>query len=46
MSVIIGNLNGLKLVNDAFGHQVADELLRKAAELIQIAEAILHHHER
>ncbi|HAA89513.1 MAG TPA: hypothetical protein DCE07_02880 [Peptococcaceae bacterium] len=35
LSIIIGDLNGLKLVNDAFGHQVADELLRKAAELIK-----------
>jgi len=35
LSVIIGDLNGLKLVNDAFGHHVGDELLRKAAEIIQ-----------
>ena len=37
ISVIIGDLNGLKLVNDAFGHQVGDELLKKAADAIQSA---------
>lgn len=37
ISVIIGDLNGLKLVNDAFGHQVGDELLKKAADALQSA---------
>lgn len=37
ISVIIGDLNGLKLVNDAFGHHVGDELLKKAADALQSA---------
>ena len=37
LSIIIGDLNGLKLVNDAFGHQTGDELLRLAAEAISNA---------
>lgn len=32
ISVIIGDLNGLKLVNDAFGHSVGDELIISAAD--------------
>lgn len=34
ISIIIGDLNGLKLVNDAFGRRVGDELLKRAAEAI------------
>jgi len=34
ISIIIGDLNGLKLVNDAFGRRVGDELLKRAAEVI------------
>ncbi|NLW89827.1 MAG: diguanylate cyclase [Clostridiaceae bacterium] len=34
ISVVIGDVNGLKLVNDAFGHQTGDLLLRKGAEVI------------
>jgi diguanylate cyclase (GGDEF)-like protein/putative nucleotidyltransferase with HDIG domain len=37
LSVIMGDVNGLKLVNDAFGHQKGDELLRKAAAAIVCA---------
>ena len=37
ISIIIGDVNGLKLVNDAFGHDKGDELLRKAAKAIQNA---------
>lgn len=37
ISIIIGDVNGLKLVNDAFGHKVGDELLRHAAEAISSA---------
>jgi two-component system sensor histidine kinase ComP len=37
ISIIIGDVNGLKLVNDAFGHNKGDELLRKAAAAIQSA---------
>ena len=35
ISIIMGDVNGLKLVNDAFGHEKGDELLLKAAEGIQ-----------
>jgi len=37
ISIIIGDVNGLKLVNDAFGHDKGDELLQKAAAAIQKA---------
>jgi len=37
ISIIIGDLNGLKLVNDAFGHRTGDELLKLAAEAISNA---------
>jgi len=37
ISIIIGDVNGLKLVNDAFGHDKGDELLKKAATVIQSA---------
>ena len=33
ISVIIADVNGLKVLNDAFGHQVGDQLLRKAADV-------------
>ncbi len=35
ISIIIGDVNGLKLVNDAFGHHKGDELILKAALAIQ-----------
>ncbi len=35
ISVIMGDLNGLKLTNDVFGHAAGDELLIKAAEVIK-----------
>ncbi|MGS0765590.1 PAS domain S-box protein [Syntrophomonas curvata] len=35
LSIIIGDVNGLKLVNDAFGHQDGDELLIKVARLLK-----------
>jgi len=31
ISIIIGDVNGLKFINDAFGHDKGDELLQKAA---------------
>ncbi|TZE81087.1 diguanylate cyclase [Calorimonas adulescens] len=37
ISIIMGDVNGLKLTNDAFGHSVGDRLLRKAAEAIKSA---------
>jgi diguanylate cyclase (GGDEF)-like protein/putative nucleotidyltransferase with HDIG domain len=37
ISIIIGDVNGLKFVDDAFGHDKGDVLLKKAAALIQKA---------
>lgn len=34
LTIILGDINGLKLVNDAFGHQTGDLLLAKAANLL------------
>ncbi|WP_319371552.1 diguanylate cyclase domain-containing protein [uncultured Ilyobacter sp.] len=35
ISIIMGDVNGLKLSNDAFGHYTGDELLKAAAECIK-----------
>jgi diguanylate cyclase (GGDEF)-like protein/PAS domain S-box-containing protein len=35
LSIIMADLNGLKLVNDAFGHDMGDRLLKKAAAIIK-----------
>lgn len=35
MSIIMFDVNGLKLVNDSFGHDAGDHLLKKAAEVIK-----------
>jgi len=35
ISIIMGDINGLKLVNDTFGHDKGDELLQAAAVAIQ-----------
>lgn len=35
MSVIFLDVNGLKLMNDAFGHQKGDELLKKVANILK-----------
>ncbi len=37
LSILIADTNGLKLVNDAFGHQVGDDLLLKIAQLLRSA---------
>lgn len=37
ISIIMGDCNGLKLTNDAFGHSVGDRLLKKVAEAIKSA---------
>lgn len=37
ISLIIGDMNGLKFVNDVFGHHEGDERLRKMALIIQQA---------
>ncbi len=34
ISVVVADVNGLKILNDAFGHSKGDELLEKAAEMI------------
>jgi diguanylate cyclase (GGDEF)-like protein/PAS domain S-box-containing protein/putative nucleotidyltransferase with HDIG domain len=34
ISIIMGDVNQLKLVNDAFGHEKGDELIKKAANAI------------
>lgn len=34
LSIIVGDINGLKLINDAFGHQEGDQLIRETAKLL------------
>ncbi|KUO50296.1 MAG: hypothetical protein APF76_11335 [Desulfitibacter sp. BRH_c19] len=34
-SIIVADLNGLKLVNDTYGHSVGDEMLVKSAEVLK-----------
>lgn len=34
ISLIMGDINGLKLINDAFGHSMGDGALKKAAEIM------------
>ncbi len=34
LSIIMGDVNGLKLTNDVFGHIAGDELLRKVADIL------------
>jgi diguanylate cyclase (GGDEF)-like protein/PAS domain S-box-containing protein len=35
LSVIIGDVNGLKLINDAFGHREGDKILKGCAEVLR-----------
>lgn len=37
LSLILGDVNGLKLVNDAFGHLVGDKVLTTSADLLREA---------
>ncbi len=37
VAIIVGDVDGLKLVNDAFGHDKGDELLRAAAKVMKKA---------
>ncbi len=34
-TIIMGDVNGLKLINDSFGHSVGDELLNKTAKALK-----------
>jgi diguanylate cyclase (GGDEF)-like protein/PAS domain S-box-containing protein len=34
-ALIMGDLNGLKLINDAFGHSYGDRFIQKVAEILQ-----------
>ncbi|WP_051280438.1 HD domain-containing phosphohydrolase [Anaerovorax odorimutans] len=35
ISVVMGDVNGLKITNDVFGHEVGDELLNKVAQVFK-----------
>lgn len=35
LSIIVVDINGLRLINDAFGHAIGDSLIAKTAEIIQ-----------
>lgn len=35
ISIIMGDVNGLKLTNDGFGHEVGDKLLKKIADILK-----------
>jgi len=35
LSIIIADINGMKLVNDAFGHNMGDRLLKNAARILK-----------
>jgi len=37
LSVIFGDINGLKMTNDIFGHTMGDELIKKSAEILKNA---------
>jgi len=37
LSIVIADLNGLKMVNDAFGHSTGDEIIKKVALLLKKA---------
>ncbi len=34
LTIVMGDVNGLKLINDSFGHVMGDNLLKKVAEVI------------
>ena len=35
MTLVMGDVNGLKLINDSFGHDAGDELLKNVAEVLR-----------
>lgn len=40
ISIIMGDVNGLKITNDAFGHLEGDQFLKKVAEIIEQTSAV------
>jgi diguanylate cyclase (GGDEF)-like protein/PAS domain S-box-containing protein len=36
LTIVMGDVNGLKMINDSFGHSCGDAFLQKVAELIKI----------
>lgn len=34
LTIVMGDVNGLKLINDSFGHALGDEVLKKVADII------------
>lgn len=36
LTIIMGDLNGLKLINDSFGHSVGDEVIKKVANTLKL----------
>lgn len=42
VSLVYGDINGLKLINDVFGHEAGDQLLRRVAQILD--EVGRHHH--
>ncbi len=37
LSIIMADLNGLKIINDRYGHEKGDEILKKTAEILKIS---------
>lgn len=37
LTIVLGDINGLKLINDSFGHAIGDDLIVKASEAIKKA---------
>ncbi len=37
ISIVMGDVNGLKLINDSFGHQIGDEIVKRVAKVIKKA---------
>lgn len=35
LTIVLGDVNGLKLINDSFGHETGDELIKKTAQIIR-----------
>ena len=35
LTIVLGDINGLKLINDSFGHGMGDELIKKSVEAIK-----------